>query len=149
MTLLISRPPSPGLCVCVWDLREVPYLCVCHRNNPEECLWRVSHRCGLLLPRWACLHGCMNRQADTSRSCWQQTPLFFWSSNKNTVLVHWGRDLCDTRSGAHGGCSFLQYLDNCECKDIISPACCAFWLEISKGIKKKWRGWRSAACFCC
>lgn len=85
-----------------------PCLYLCHRNNPEECLWQVYRRCCLLLADWGCLHGCMNRQANTSHTGWQQTLVFYWSSNKHAVLVHWGRDLCDmsARSGARGAVFF-------------------------------------------
>lgn len=81
-----------------------PRLYLCHRSNPEECLWQVYRRCCLLLPDWGCLHGCMNRQANTSHRSWQQTLVFHWSSNKHAVRKHWGRDLCDmpARSGARG-----------------------------------------------
>lgn len=85
-----------------------PCLYLCHRNNPVECLWRVYLRRCLLLLDCGCLHGCMNRQADTGHASWQQTLVFYWGSNKNIVLVNWGRDICDTsvRSGARGNVFF-------------------------------------------
>lgn len=85
-----------------------PCLYLCHRNNPEECLWQVYRRCCLLLPDWGGLHGCMNRQAITSHASWQQTLAFYWSNNKHAVLMHWGRDLCDmsASSGARGAAFF-------------------------------------------
>lgn len=87
-----------------------PCLYLCHRNNPKECLWQVNCRYWLLLLDWGCLHGCMNRQANTSHSNWQHTLVSYWSSNQNIVLMYWGRDLCDMSacSGAHGPVFFYS-----------------------------------------
>lgn len=123
------------VCFCVgppWSALAMPgspCLYLCHRNNPEECLWQVYHRCCLLLPDRGCLHGCMSRQANTSNASWQQTLFFYGSSNKQAVLMHWGRDLCDMLRGPPVCFFFFFFTVSGQlCMYIISPACCAFSL---------------------
>ena len=120
-----SAPAMPGS----------PCLYVCHWNNLEECLWRVIAGAGFCC--WSAAV-CMIVWVDkpplatlAGRKHWSLT-----GAATNTVLGHRRRDLCDTSvcSGARGAVFLffvLQYLDNCECIDFISPACCAFLVYVS------------------
>lgn len=143
---------SPVLHLCVFCLGP-PRSAVamsgsscCHRNNPEECLWQVFHRRCLLLLDCGCLHGCMNRQANTSHTSWQQTLVFYWRSNTHEGVIYVTGRLARGPVGLFF--VFVQYLDKCECIDITLPACCAFSLCYS--FEREYReeeGWQSLFLF--